>query len=196
MMRNAALIPAAGMSTRMGSFKPLLKIGSDTMAEMLISVFRRSGVDEIVMVTGFQAERLESHLADRGVHFLRNDDYAHSGMFDSAKLGLAYLADRCDRILFTPIDVPLFSAATVAALLSAEAELACPVFNGQRGHPLLLSSRFAARLIRDNGENGMRGAIARCGVDMTAIPVDDRGILYDADTPQDYKMLLELHNRL
>ena len=195
MMRSGALIPAAGMSTRMGSFKPLLRIGSVTMAERLISVFRRSGVDEIIMVTGFQAERLECLLADRGVLFLRNHNYAHSDMFDSAKLGLAYLIERCDRILFTPVDVPLFSTETVASLLAVEAELACPVFNGQRGHPLLLSSRIAAQLIRDNGENGMRGAITRCGVDMTDVPVVDEGILYDADTPQDYEKLLELHSR-
>ena len=194
-MRIGALIPAAGMSTRMGSFKPLLRIGSVTMAERLISVFRRSGVDEIILVTGFQAERLERLLADSGARFLRNHSYAHSDMFDSAKLGLAYLTDRCDRILFTPADVPLFSAETIASLLAVEAELACPVFNGQRGHPLLLSGRTAAQLILDNGEDGMRGAIARCGVDMMDVPVDDEGILYDADTPQDYNRLLELHSR-
>ena len=192
-MHTGAVIAAAGMSSRMGSFKPLLKIGSVTMAEKLIRVFRASGVDEIVMITGFQAKKLESFLADSRIAFLRNENYPKSDMFASAKLGLTQLADRCGRILFTPVDVPLFSPATVVSLLSSEAELACPVFNGQRGHPLLLSGRVAAQLVMDSGEGGLRGAITRSGLDILEISVDDEGILFDADTPQDYERLLELY---
>lgn len=194
-MRIGALIPAAGMSTRMGDFKPLLLLGPATMAERLIAAFRGAGADEIVMVTGFQAERMERVLAGSGVTFIRNEAYAQSDMFASARLGLSYLVPRCDRILFTPVDVPLFSTATVKALLDSEAEIACPTFHGMRGHPLLLSKDAAARLLEDGGEDGMRGAIARCGVQVTEVPVIDEGILRDADTPQDFQRLLELDGR-
>lgn len=194
-MRVGAVITAAGMSSRMGDFKPLLKIGSMSIVRRIVATLRQAGAENIVMVTGFNAEALERHLAGSGIVFLRNGDYEHTHMFDSAKIGLAYLADKCDRILFTPVDIPLFTAATVSALLDSGAELACPVFDGQSGHPLLISDYVAKKILADSGEGGMQGAITRCGRDMTDIIVDDEGILHDADTPQDYNRLLEFHNK-
>ena len=194
-MRIGAVITAAGMSSRMGDFKPLLNIGSMSIVRRIVATLKQAGAEIIVMVTGYNAEALEHHLGGSGIVFLRNEDYAHTQMFDSAKIGLSYLADKCDRILFTPVDIPLFTAATVTALLDSGAELACPVFDGQTGHPLLLSGEVARQLLTDSGEGGLRGAISRCGVDMTEILVDDEGILHDADTPQDYKKLLAFHNK-
>lgn len=194
-MRVGAVITAAGMSSRMGDFKPLLKIGSMSIVSRIVATLRQAGAENIVMVTGYNADALERHLAGSGIVFLRNEDYEHTHMFDSAKIGLAYLADKCDRILFTPVDIPLFTAATVSALLDSGAELACPVFDGQSGHPLLMSDFVAKRILADSGEGGIQGAITRCGVDMTDIIVDDEGILHDADTPQDYNKLLEFHNK-
>ena len=194
-MRIGAVITAAGMSSRMGDFKPLLKIGSMSIVKRIVATLRQAGAESIVMVTGYNAEALEHHLAGSGIVFLRNEDYEHTHMFDSAKIGLAYLADKCDRILFTPVDIPLFTAATVSALLDSGAELACPMFAGQSGHPLLMSDYVVKRILADSGEDGMRGAITRCGVEMTDIIVEDEGILHDADTPQDYNRLLEFHNK-
>ena len=194
-MRVGAVITAAGMSSRMGDFKPLLNIGSMSIVKRIVATLRQAGADSIAMVTGFNAEALEHHLAGSGIVFLRNPDYESTHMFDSARIGLTYLADKCDRILFTPVDIPLFTAATVSALLDSGAELACPVFDGQTGHPLLMSDKVARKILTDSGEGGMQGAITRCGVDMLEIPVDDEGILHDADTPQDYKKLLDFHNK-
>lgn len=194
-MHSGAVITAAGLSSRMGVFKPLLEIGSMTFAERIVATLKAAGVDEIVMVTGHNADKLERHLEGSGIVFLRNENYEHTLMFDSAKTGLSYLAGRCDRILFTPADIPLFTAATVSALLDLGAELACPVFRGQTGHPLMISGRLAGRILSDSGEGGMRGAVTRCGGVMLEIPVDDEGILLDADTPQSYQELLELHGR-
>lgn len=194
-MRVGAVITAAGMSSRMGDFKPLLNIGSMSIVKRIVATLKQAGAEKLVMVTGYNAEALEHHLAGSGIVFLRNENYAHSYMFDSAKIGLSYLADKCDRILFTPVDIPLFTASTVSVLLDSGAELACPTFNGQTGHPLLLSAEVAKQLLRDSGEGGMQGAITRCGVDMLEISVEDEGILHDADTPQDYKKLLDFHNK-
>ena len=194
-MRVGAVITAAGISSRMGDFKPLLNIGSMSIVKRIVATLKQAGAENIVLVTGYNAEALEHHLAGSGIIFLRNEDYEHSYMFDSAKIGLAYLADKCDRILFTPVDIPLYTAATVSALLDSGAELACPMFDGQSGHPLLMSDYVARKILSDSGEGGMRGAITRCGVDMTDIIVDDEGILHDADTPLDYNRLLEYHNK-
>ena len=193
-MQIGAVIVAAGMSSRMGDFKPMLNIGSISIAQRLVATFHQAGVTKIAVVTGYNAPLLERHLANSGLVFLRNEDYATTQMFDSAKIGLGYMKDKCERILFTPVDVPLFTAMTVTELIEAEAPLCCPVCEGKTGHPLLIASELVDTLLADGGEGGLQGAIARCGVEMRRIPVNDPGVLHDADTPADYKALLELHN--
>ena len=193
-MQIGAVIVAAGMSSRMGDFKPMLNVGSISIAQRIVATFHQAGVTKIAVVTGYNAPLLERHLANSGLVFLRNEDYATTQMFDSAKIGLGYMKDKCDRILFTPVDVPLFTAMTVTELIESDAELCCPVCEGKTGHPLLIASSLVDAILADSGEGGLQGAIARCGVEMRRIPVEDPGVLHDADTPADYKALLELHN--
>ena len=193
-MQTAALIVAAGMSSRMGDFKPMLNIGSISIAQRVVASLQQAGVEKIVMVTGYNAVQLERHLSGLGIVFLRNENYEHTQMFESACIGLSYLADKCDRLLFTPVDIPLFTAATLQQLLASDAPLACPVCDGKRGHPILIASSLIGRILSDSGHDGLRGALERCGAPMTEIPVEDRGILHDADTPEDYKALLRYHN--
>ena len=193
-MTTAALIVAAGMSSRMGDFKPLLNIGSISIAQRVVATFQQAGVEKIVMITGYNATALEKHLAGNGVVFLRNENYRSTQMFDSVCIGLRYLRDKCDRLLFTPVDIPLFTAGTVRALLDSGAALACPAVDGETGHPTLISASLFDAILADPGDRGLRGALERCGAEMLRLPVEDRGVLHDADTPEDYKALLRYHN--
>lgn len=193
-METGAVVVAAGMSSRMGDFKPMLSIGSISVAQRVVATLKQAGAARVVVVTGYNAEELERHLASSGVVFLRNENYRTTHMFDSALIGLRYLRDKCRQVLFTPVDIPLFTAATVDALLESGAELACSVCGGSRGHPILMSSNVIDRVLEDSGEGGLSGALSRCGVPMTFVEVDDAGILHDADTPEDYRELLRMHN--
>ncbi|MBR5093944.1 MAG: NTP transferase domain-containing protein [Oscillospiraceae bacterium] len=193
-MTNAALIVAAGMSSRMGEFKPMLNIGSISIAQRVVATFQQAGVEKIVMITGYNATLLERHLSGNGIVFLRNEDYRTTQMFDSVCIGLRYLRDKCDRLLFTPVDIPLFTAATLRALLETDAELACPAVDGETGHPTLIAASLFDRILSDSGDQGLRGALERSGAEMVRVPVEDRGILHDADTPEDYRALLKYHN--
>ncbi len=193
-MDTGAVVVAAGMSSRMGDFKPMLSIGSISVAQRVVATLKQAGAARVVVVTGYNAEELERHLASSGVVFLRNENYRTTHMFDSALIGLRYLRDKCRQVLFTPVDIPLFTAATVDALLTSGAELACPVCGGTRGHPILMSANVIDRVLEDSGEGGLDGALSRCGVPMTLVEVDDPGILHDADTPEDYRELLRMHN--
>ncbi len=193
-MQTAALIVAAGMSSRMGDFKPMLNIGSISIAQRVVATLHQAGIDKIVMVTGFHATQLERHLSGNGIVFLRNDHYEYTQMFESVCIGLSYLRDKCDRLLFTPVDIPLFTAATVETIMETASPLACPVCEGKRGHPILISSSLIDTILADSGADGLRGALDRCGAEMEEIEVDDRGVLHDADTPEDYRALLKYHN--
>ena len=191
---TAALIVAAGRSSRMGDFKPMLTIGEMSIARRVVATFQQAGVTRIVMITGYQAERLERHLSGCGVVFLRNERFAETQMFDSACMGLRYLQDKCGQVLFTPVDIPLFTAATVQALLRSGERLAVPACDGETGHPTLIGAELIGRILAYDGEGGLQGALQQCGAEMRAVPVADRGILHDADTPADYESLLRYHN--
>ena len=164
-MEVGALIVAAGMSSRMGEFKPMLNIGTISIAQRIVATFNRSGVNKVVMVTGYNAVTLERHLAGNGIIFLRNENYETTQMFDSVKIGLRYLQNKCDKVLFTPVDIPL-----------------------------LIDNRLISKILCDSGEQGLRGATERCGVPILCVPVEDPGILYDADTPEDFAALVDYHN--
>ena len=193
-MQTGALIVAAGMSSRMGDFKPMLNIGSISVAQRVVATLSQAGVSKIVMVTGYNATALERHLAGNGIIFLRNENYQTTQMFDSVKIGLRYLHDKCDRILFTPVDVPLFTAKTVKAILNSGAPLAVPMCDGQRGHPILISNALIPEILNDCGETGLKGALDRCHAELTLVEVEDFGTIQDADTPEDFSKLLEYHN--
>lgn len=188
-MKIGAVVVAAGRSSRMGQFKPLLPLGPCTVAEHTLNRLRQSGTEHIVVVTGRDAQLLQDVLAAHDVTFLHNSEYAATDMFHSAKLGLSHMAQLCEHIIFTPVDVPLFSPDTVRALLNTNADAAVPVCSGKKGHPLLLSSSLAKKLTADHGEGGLKGALARLGVASVQVEVNDPGILLDADTPEEFAVL-------
>lgn len=193
-MQIGALIVAAGMSSRMGDFKPMLSIGSISVAQRVIATLHQAGVSKIVMVTGYNATALERHLSGSGIIFLRNEQYETTQMFDSVKIGLRYLQNKCDKVLFTPVDVPLFTARTVKTILDSGAPLACPMCEGRQGHPILIANELLPEILNDCGEQGLKGAMDRCSVPLLRIDVDDPGTIHDADTPEDFSALVDYHN--
>ena len=170
-MQIGALIVAAGMSKRMGEFKPMLSIGSISVAQRVVATLGQAGVNKIVMVTGYNATVLERHLAGNGIIFLRNEQYETTQMFDSVKIGLRYLLDKCDKVLFTPVDVPLFTAKTVKTILDSDAPLAVPMCEGRQGHPILISKELIPEILEDSGEMGLKGAMDRCRVPLMRVEV-------------------------
>ncbi len=193
-MKIGGLIVAAGMSSRMNDFKPMMKIGSISTIQRVISTMQQAGVKTVVVVTGFQAEMLEKHIAKMNVICLKNEAYEHTEMFESVKIGMNYLQDKCDKILFTPADIPLFTVETVRLLMNCSALLAKPVCQGKGGHPLLIDASLLPGLITYNGTGGLKGAVTGCGCPITRVDVGDEGILFDADTQEDFKRLLDHHN--
>ena len=193
---SGAVIIAAGLSSRMHDFKPLLKIGDRTVIETVVNTMIDAGITNIVVVTGYKAELLEQQLRGYPVEIIRNPDYANTGMFESAILGIALLQKRCKRIIFTPADIPAFQVSTVKTLLEQECNLVCPVYHGKKGHPIRIAGTLIDYLLHDSGEGGLRGAFERSKTVMKFVPVEDEGILFDMDTKEDYcRMLTFLNSR-
>ncbi len=194
-MKTGAVIVAAGMSSRMQAFKPMLRLRSSTVIETAISTLRSTDVGEIAVVTGNHSRILMKHLSPAGVTCLYNGRYNMTDMFDSAKLGLAFLKDRCDRIFFLPGDVPLFSKNSLTSMKDemdrSGCEILLPVHGDKIGHPILINSSAVPSLLDYQGGGGLKGAIDSFGGLKSTVELDDEGMLLDADTPEDYERLLE-----
>ena len=187
-----AVISAAGRSTRMGEFKPLLPFGETSVAARCIGNLRSAGVEDIVLVTGHQGALLREALAGERLVFAENPDYASTEMFDSLKIGFAALPDDCTRVLIQPVDMPAILPETLAALLETQAPIVRPRCRGKSGHPLALDASLLPQIMAHDGTDGLRGALGSLGLPVAEMNTDDFGTLLDADTPEDYAGLQRL----
>ncbi len=199
--RVAAIVVAAGLSSRMGAFKPMLPFGSGddgtprTLIEASVACLQHAGIEEITCVVGLRADELRPILDVHGVRCVVNPDYASTQMFDSLRIGLEGIASRCDAFFLLPGDMPAVRPQTLRALLKrlpgAQArgiDVLIPLFSGQEGHPpLILQSAYPAILTHD-GHDGLRGAFETLRIER--VPCPDAAILMDADTPDDYDACL------
>ena len=190
-----AVILAAGRSSRMGALKPLLPAPGGTVLSREIGILARAGVRRTAVVTGHEAEQIETACAGPGVEFVHNGEYASTGMIDSLLLGLAALPGELEGAFVLPADAPGFSLFTLRreqeALASGGADVIRPVADGLPGHPLLLRRSFFP-LVRDyDGPEGLRGLLSLHGERVRELPLPEPGLALDADTPEDYRRLLE-----
>lgn len=192
-MPYGAVILAAGISSRMGEFKPMLPMGEESVIQNVVRVFQMADVQKIVVVTGYRGELLQEHLSHMGVMFVRNERFAQTQMFDSVRLGLSALKESCEKILITPADVPLVQPKTIRTLLAQTGECVRPTYHGRPGHPLLLARQTMPALLACSGEEGLQGAIREAGLTVRDVEVEDEGTVLDMDTPQDYETLLQKH---
>lgn len=197
--RVAAIILAAGLSSRMRRFKPLLPLGETAALERAIAAFRQVGVDDVRVVTGHRAPELEPLLLRYGARGVANPRY-REGMFSSVAAGVATLGSDVDAFFVLPADVPLVRPTTVGRLLQARrekpADVVYPCFLGRRGHPPLIAGGRAREIAGWLGPDGLKGALARWERNALDVAVADELILRDMDTPDDYRVLRERAKRL
>lgn len=191
---TGGIIVAAGKKSEKNQIHPLLKIGSITIVKRIVLTFQKAGVSPIIVITGYEAEEIERHLADYGVVFLRNSEYESSQKFDSAKIGLDFLQGKCDQVLFTPVNIPMFTPETLQIMIECDEKLLSPSYRGKSGHPLLISSELIPKILEYKGNNGMRGAIESIDIKRQWIEVEDEGILYDTDYIDRLDQLLIKYN--
>ena len=198
-MKTGAVIAAAGLSSRMKAFKPMLELGGSTMIRTAISSLKSAGVSEIVVITGRNAGMLEDHVLSAGVTCLFNSRYRTTDMFCSAKIGLDYIKDQCGRVFFLPGDVPLFSKESLFSMQKNMNHTGCgillPLHDGVPGHPILIDCKAIPSLTDYKGNGGLKGAVESFSGVKETIRLDDIGITLDADFPEDYERLKKYAGR-
>jgi molybdenum cofactor cytidylyltransferase len=185
----AAVILAAGRSTRMGGPNKLLaELGGKTLVRIVTEQALASKASDVIVVTGHQADQVEKALGGLKVKFVRNGDFA-DGLASSVKAGIAAVPAEADGAVVCLGDMPLIDAHLIDRLVEAFAPdrgnlIAVPVSNGRRGNPVLWSRRFFGELMTLDGDIGARHLIARHGEAVVEVAVEGHGAFLDIDTPQ------------
>ncbi len=181
MPRVSAIVPAAGLATRMGGpNKMLLPWGSSTVLGTVVSTLIPL-VDQVIVVTGRDASEVAN--AAQSATPVHNPRF-EEGLGSSIASGVAAAADT-DGYLIALGDMPELSAAVVHRLLKklAPSRIAVARYEGVQGHPVLFGRDFRAELEALTGDAGGR-SILRTHLDAVDF-IDLEGELRDLDLPED-----------
>ncbi|MBU5613845.1 nucleotidyltransferase family protein [Geomonas azotofigens] len=188
----AGIVLAAGEGRRMGRLKQSLPFRGKSMLETVVDHALASSLYRVVVVLGHGAGELVPLLETRPVTVAVNADFG-AGQASSLKAGLMALTADSDAALFLLADQPLVSAETIDAIVSAyregDAPVVAPYWQGRRGNPVLFGRETFPLLANLQGDAGARGILSRQPELVLALPVADRGILFDVDTEEDYRVL-------
>ena len=187
-MRTGAVIAAAGTPGGFRAYDKLENTDAGAMLRRMIYTFRRAGVEDVAVVTGYRAKETEKSLAKLGAVFLRCGDYENVQMLDLAVKGFRYLKN-CERIFFCPADVPLFMENTLAMMLAQDAPVVLPVCGGRKGHPVLIDAGLTENIAEYKGERGLKGALDASGAEIFLLPVEDDGVILRARSEDHFEEL-------
>lgn len=199
MAEFAALIPAAGYSSRMGDFKPLLSLPSSLVIEKAVQILLEAGVNDIRVICGYKADLLSPIVEKIGVRTVFNPFFAQ-GMYSSIQKGVKTMESDIQAFFLLPADYVLVNPTTIKKLMQAyNAEyhrVVYPLYQGRRGHPPLISMRLKPMILERNPARGLRELLGEHNDSALDVETDDPGILMDMDTKEDYHKVLEMMNSL
>jgi molybdenum cofactor cytidylyltransferase len=185
----SAILLAAGRSSRMGAFKPLLPFGNKTVIECCLDSLRNGGVETIVVVLGHRADDVRKKLT--GVRFAINPD-PDSEMGASIAVGLREIPENTQAILIALADHPAVPASVVASVIEEWVEgasIVIPTWQGRGGHPVLVDLSFRSELLNLTESGGLRALFESHREAVRRVAVESPFIARDMDTWDDYTAL-------
>jgi molybdenum cofactor cytidylyltransferase len=189
-MKVAAIVLAAGRSVRFGEANKLLaEIGGKPMVARAAALALASRARPVIVVTGFEAERVATALKDLGVEIAHNPDFAQ-GIGTSLRAGLRAVPRASDGALILLGDMPRVDASVLDALLAAfaanGAESICvPVHAGRRGNPVLWARAYFPEMMRLSGDRGAKQLMRLHPGKIVEVEVGTDSIFKDIDLAAD-----------
>ncbi len=190
--RVAAVVLAAGMSSRMGGANKLLQeIGGQSMIRRSVEAVLGSAATPVIVVTGRDEGAIRSSLDGLDVAFAHNPDFA-AGMAGSLKAGIAAVPPSADAAVVALGDMPFVTAHHLDRLIAAYDEdegrtICIPTHDGKWGNPVLWSRRYFAEMMQITGDKGARELLHAYADKLCEVPMDDTGVLRDFDTPEAFE---------
>jgi molybdenum cofactor cytidylyltransferase len=186
--RVAAVVLAAGRSTRMGAVnKMIAEIGGKPLVRIATEQALASQAAPVIVVTGHERDKVEAALKGLNVRFAHNPDFAE-GLGTSLRTGIAAVPDNADGAVVLLGDMPQIEAKLVDKLITAfdperGALVVVPTIEGRRGNPVVWARRFFADLMAVTGDVGARHIIGNVPEAVAEVPVTDTSVTMDVDTP-------------
>lgn len=188
----AVLIIAAGYSSRMHDFKPLLPFGQISALERLIQTYQSHGIEHIYVVVGHRRDSIIETLKGYNIHIIYNEAY-DKGMFSSIQKGLRAIDKTINAFYMQPVDIPLIKTQSLERLYEAyEREgkgVIYPTFLGRKGHPPLIDMKYKEHILLSDGEGGLKKVLEAFNDDALHVKVCEQSVLMDMDTKEDYEAL-------
>ena len=188
----AAVILSAGESSRMGRPKALLPIGSQTFIEKIVGALRQAGLENIIVILGYDADAMRQKITHLPVTILVNPDY-RKGQLSSLRVAIRHLLenDGCSGLLVHLVDHPYIDAALVNLLIQRFEDsgklIAVPRFHGKRGHPVIFARSLFGELLNAPEDQGAKAVVNAHRDETLEIETEDEGITLDIDTPDLYR---------
>ncbi|MBY0612100.1 MAG: nucleotidyltransferase family protein [Beijerinckiaceae bacterium] len=186
-MSVAALILAAGRSTRMGSNKMCAELDGKPLVRHVAEAALASQARPVIVVTGHEQERVRQALSHLALDIVHNPAFAE-GLASSLKTGVAALPQEASGVVVLLGDMPFVSAATIDALIEAHraapAKAAVvPLVDAAWGNPVLIGQTLFDDVERLCGDRGARALLLAHRDAVIELPVDEPALLVDIDTP-------------
>ena len=186
-----AILLAAGLSRRMGAFKPLLPFGKTTVIESCLNYLSEGGAESVVVVVGHRADDIRKQLASYPVTFAVNPDPA-SEMAASIAAGVQEIPSETRAVLISLVDFPAIPPRVIGTLLNEWSKghrLVKPTWQDRGGHPVLVDLYFRAELLALEPATGLKGLFELHKDEVRRIEVDTPYVAQDLDTWDDYQRL-------
>ena len=187
--RVAAIVLAAGRSTRMGAHNKLLAdLAGKPMVRRVVETALASKARPVLVVTGHMAAEVGAALAGLDVGLVPNPDYA-TGLASSLRAGIRAVPADCDGALILLGDMPGINAEHVDWLVEAFAEasdaVVVPVHEGRQGNPVIWPRRSFSELLQLEGDAGAKRLITARRDEVREVELRTTGIFADIDTPEE-----------
>ncbi len=186
-MRVAAVILAAGASTRMGTNKMLLALDGEPLIRRAVRTARDAGCHPILTVSASGENAVRAAVEDLGVEFVTNDD-SESPPGRSLQLALEQLGDRADATVLCLADMVDVTSGMLNGLRAAAAEQNAQIVMSRYGEvtapPHLIHQSLFATAIRLPPDRLVR-QLAEDLPDSATTVSWPAGSLTDIDTPED-----------
>jgi molybdenum cofactor cytidylyltransferase len=187
--RVAAIVLAAGRSTRMGAENKLLAdLGGTPMVRRVVETALASRARPVLVVTGHMAAEVAAALAGLDVTLVANPDYA-MGLASSLKAGIRAIPEECNGALILLGDMPRIApehlGSLVGAFAAAPESIVVPAHEGRQGNPVLWPRRCFSELAQLEGDAGAKRLIGAHPEQVRQVEIGTLGIFADVDTPDD-----------
>ena len=190
-MKTTAIVLAAGKSSRMGSNKLLLQFDGKTVMEHILD--RLIHYDTIV-VTGHRREEIEPIIKRYRAKIVHNPDY-EQGMTTSFQAGLREIDEDVNAVFMVLSDTFGFSTALLDAMelkMASTVDLiVSPVYEGKRGHPVLIAYELFQEFLALDSSETMKDVVLLHEDEHAYVP-GDIWTRTDLDTPEDYEHVKKL----